>query len=110
MLGLTPMPGDVDIVIASELMEAGRAVQRGFVTPDTTLHRLDQPRLRMTERIAMADGRVDSAALLSACRTAARQLIAFDMAALPPASLGVAALGSVAFTLMLFRPARTIGQ
>ena len=30
------MPGDVDIVIASELMEAGRAVQRGLVTPDRT--------------------------------------------------------------------------
>ena len=44
-------------------MEAGRAVQRGLVTPDrTTLHRLDQPRLfAMTEKIAMADGRVDAA-------------------------------------------------
>src|SRR5450759_1499193 len=35
-LALMPMPGDVDIVVASELMEAGRAVQRGFVTPDRT--------------------------------------------------------------------------
>ena len=31
-----PMPGDVDIVLASELMEAARAVQRGLVTPDRT--------------------------------------------------------------------------
>ena len=46
VLGLTPVAGDVDIVIASELMEAGRAVQRGLVTPDKHhLHRLDQPRL-----------------------------------------------------------------
>ena len=30
VLGLTPVPGDVEIVIASELMEAGRAVQRGI--------------------------------------------------------------------------------
>lgn len=29
-------PGDVDIVIAAEWMEAGRAVQRGLVTPDRT--------------------------------------------------------------------------
>ena len=36
VLALTPVPGDVDIVIASELMEAGRAVQRGLVTPDRT--------------------------------------------------------------------------
>ena len=34
VLALMPVPGDVDVVLASELMEAGRAVQRGFVTPD----------------------------------------------------------------------------
>src|SRR5438876_4219068 len=36
VLALMPMPGEVDIVIASELMEAGRAVQRGLVTPNCT--------------------------------------------------------------------------
>ena len=36
VLALMPMPGDVDIVLASELMEAARAVQRGLVTPDRT--------------------------------------------------------------------------
>ncbi len=36
VLGVTPVAGYVDIVIASELMEAGRAVQRGLVTPDRT--------------------------------------------------------------------------
>ena len=36
VLALMPTPGDVDVVIASELMEAGRAVQRGFVTPERT--------------------------------------------------------------------------
>ena len=37
VLALTPVPGDVDIVVASELMEAGRAILRGFVTSRTTL-------------------------------------------------------------------------
>ncbi len=37
VLALLPMPGDVDVVLASELMEAARAVERGFVTPDKTL-------------------------------------------------------------------------
>ena len=32
----SPAPGDVDIMIAAELAEAGRAVLRGFVTPDRT--------------------------------------------------------------------------
>ena len=36
VLALIPTPGDVDVVIASELMEAGRAMQRGLVTPDRT--------------------------------------------------------------------------
>src|SRR5260370_11917336 len=36
VLALMPMPGDVDVVLASELMEAARAVERGFVTPDKT--------------------------------------------------------------------------
>ena len=37
VLALMPMPGDVDVVLASELMEAARALERGFVTPDRTL-------------------------------------------------------------------------
>jgi indolepyruvate ferredoxin oxidoreductase beta subunit len=36
VLALMPVPGDVDVVIASELMEAGRAILRGLVTPDRT--------------------------------------------------------------------------
>ena len=37
VLALMPVPGDVDIVVASELMEAGRAILRGVVTTDTLL-------------------------------------------------------------------------
>src|SRR2546421_11109773 len=83
VLALMPVPGDVDIVIASELMEAGRAIQRGLVTPDrttliTSVHRV----FAMTERIALADGRVDDKAIIDACRTAAKRLVACDMAAI----------------------------
>ena len=80
VLALMPVPGDVDIVLASELMEAGRAIQRGFVTPDRTSLIASSHRVfSMTERIAMADGRVDEQALLTACRTAANRFISFDM-------------------------------
>ena len=37
VLSLFPAPGEVDIVIASELMEAGRAIARGLVTADRTV-------------------------------------------------------------------------
>lgn len=100
VLALMPVPGDVAIVLASELMEAARAIERGFVTPDETLlvastHRV----LAMTEKIALGDGRVDASALLAACRDAARQVVAFDMAALAEATgsaLSAVMLGALA--------------
>lgn len=83
VLAQMPTPGDVDIVVASELMEAGRAIQRGIVTPErTTLVASTHRVYAMTERIAMADGRVDETALVSACRAAAQRFIGFDMMAL----------------------------
>ncbi len=90
VLGLTPMPGDIDLVVASELMEAGRAIQRGLVTPDRThlvasTHRV----YSMTERTALGDGRVDAEAILKACSTAARKLTRFDMAKLAEANRSV---------------------
>ena len=87
VLGLLPMPGDVDVVLASELMEAARAVERGFVTPDRTLLVASTHRVfAMTEKIALADGRADAAALFAACLDAARHLVAFDMAAIAEAT------------------------
>jgi len=86
VLALMPVPGDVDIVIASELMEAGRAIQRGLITPDrTTLIASINRVFSMTERTAMADGRVDAEKLVEACRVAARTMHAFDMAAIAEA-------------------------
>ena len=82
VMALMPMPGDVDIVIASELMEAGRAVQRGLVTPDrTTLIASTHRVFAMTEKIALADGRADAPVLLEACRNSAKAFAGGDMAA-----------------------------
>jgi indolepyruvate ferredoxin oxidoreductase, beta subunit len=87
VLALMPVPGDVDIVIASELMEAGRAIQRGLITPDrTTLIASTNRVFAMTEKIAMADGRVDPEKLVEACRSAAKTMHAFDMAAIAEAT------------------------
>src|SRR5208282_5099429 len=36
ILSLMPAQGEVDVVLASELMEAGRSILRGLVTPDRT--------------------------------------------------------------------------
>jgi len=100
VLALMPVPGDVDIVIASELMEAGRAIQRGLITPDrTTLIASINRVFSMTEKVAMADGRVDAEKLVEACRTAARTMHAFDMAAIADATgsvISAVLLGAVA--------------
>jgi indolepyruvate ferredoxin oxidoreductase, beta subunit len=81
VLALMPVPGELDVVIASELMEAGRAVQRGFVTPDrTTLLASTHRVYSMTEKTAMADGRVDSEKILETCSAAARRFVRRDFA------------------------------
>ncbi|NLD53846.1 MAG: indolepyruvate oxidoreductase subunit beta family protein [Burkholderiaceae bacterium] len=80
VLALMPLPGDVDVVLASELMEAGRAVQRGLVTDRTTLIASTHRVYSIAEKSAMGDGRVDSAALLANIAEAPRRFIRFDMA------------------------------
>lgn len=83
VLALMPVPGEVDVVIASELMEAGRAVQRGLVTPDrTTLIASTHRVYAMTEKIAAADGRVDDKVLLDAAEVSAKKFIRSDFAKL----------------------------
>src|SRR5947207_8721793 len=36
VMSLTPSPGNVDIMVASELVEAGRAMANGYVNPERT--------------------------------------------------------------------------
>lgn len=81
VLALMPTPGDVDIVIASELMEAGRAIQRGFVTPDRTILIASTHRIySMIEKMAMGDGRVNPQTFIEAGKVAARRFVRTDFA------------------------------
>ncbi len=81
VLALMPVPGEVDVVIASELMEAGRAIQRGLVTPErTTLIASTHRVYSMTERTAASDGRVDSQKLLDGGAAAAKIFVRSDFA------------------------------
>ena len=82
VLALTPGGGDVDIVVASELMEAGRAIGNGFVTPDRTAMIASTHRsYAIAERMAMGDGRYEVGRLVQAIETHARRHLLFDMAA-----------------------------
>jgi indolepyruvate ferredoxin oxidoreductase alpha subunit len=80
VLALAPGVGDVDVMMASELMEAGRAVSAGFVTPDRTLAIASTSRsLVMNEKIAMADGRYDSGRLSKAIEENSKDHLLIDM-------------------------------
>ena len=61
VFALSPAQGDVDILIAAELMEAGRAIMRGFVTPErTTLIASSHRIAAVSEKIEPGDGRASS--------------------------------------------------
>ena len=83
ILALMPSPGDVDVVIASELMEAGRAVARGLVTPErTTLIASSHRIFAIGEKSAMGDGAFSAANVLDGCVASARRLVIADLQAL----------------------------
>jgi indolepyruvate ferredoxin oxidoreductase beta subunit len=83
VLSLMPMPGDVDVVIAAELMEAGRAIQRGLVSPDkTTLIASTHRSYAVTEKAKPGDGRADSGAVLATAEAVAQRFVGADMQAL----------------------------
>jgi indolepyruvate ferredoxin oxidoreductase, beta subunit len=86
VFALMPTPGDVDVVMASELMEAGRSVLRGLVTPEqTTLIASTHRAFAVSEKETPGDGVGDPAVVSVATEFAARRLIAFDMEAVAKA-------------------------
>src|SRR5262245_31240764 len=80
VLSLVPGIGDIDLLVASELMEAGRAVAAGFVTADRTLTIASTSRFYViNEKIAMGDGRYDSGRLIKAIEDHSQRHLLFDM-------------------------------
>ncbi|MGH8706364.1 MAG: indolepyruvate oxidoreductase subunit beta family protein, partial [Burkholderiales bacterium] len=80
VLALTPQPGNVDLMVASELIEAGRAMQNGYVSPERTTLVASTHRIYATiEKMHMGDGRFDSDRVVKAAQSLARRAILFDM-------------------------------
>ena len=80
VLSLTPSPGNVDVMVASELVEAGRAMQNGYVSPERTVLVASTHRIYATiEKMQMGDGRFDSERVIAAARQLAKQAVLFDM-------------------------------
>ena len=100
ILGLNPAPGQVDILLATELLEAARMVHAGFVTPARTLVVAADRRVYATdEKVAMADGRASEDQLRGTLARFSKHLVLADLAAVAADSrspLNVVILGVLA--------------
>jgi indolepyruvate ferredoxin oxidoreductase beta subunit len=115
VFALTPGIGDIDLAVASELLEAGRTLANGFVTSDRTVMIASTSRhYAMDEKTAMGDGRLDQEKLIDVVSKAARNAVLLDMAALAQQSdaminavmLGaIAASGQLPITIETFETA-----
>lgn len=83
VFALVPMPARVDVVIASELVEAGRILERGFVSPKRTTLITSTSRVYTTaEKAQMGDGRFAPEKVEAAGRALAKEFLALDLDAL----------------------------
>lgn len=109
VLGLNAAPGRVDVFLGSELLEAARRAEAGFVTPDRTLAIVARRRAyTIAERSAPGDGRLRDEALEEAIRATARDARIEDFQALAEeagAPLNAVLLGTLAASGALPIPA-----
>ena len=100
VLALNAAPGEVDVMVASELLESTRAVQAGYVSPDRTILIASKARIfTVDEKVAMGDGRLDEKRMLAIANRFARRAIIADFAAIAAEAkspLNAVLLGAIA--------------
>lgn len=80
VFNLVPMPGRVDIVLSSELVEAARVLEAGYVSPDRTLLISSHSRVYATaEKIKLGDGRYDTESIESTAFALSRHCHLVDL-------------------------------
>jgi indolepyruvate ferredoxin oxidoreductase beta subunit len=83
VMALVPSPGGIDLMAASELVEAGRAMQNAFITPERTTLVASTHRIYATsEKMVPTDGRYDAQKILEAAPKVAQKAVLFDMSRL----------------------------
>lgn len=100
VFSLNPVPGALDAIVSSELLETTRQIGAGMASPERTLVLTSSTRtLTTAERMPLGDGRADSAALLKLVQGFSREHHVFDMGAMARESTTVVSavmLGAVA--------------
>ncbi|MGH7301410.1 MAG: 2-oxoacid:acceptor oxidoreductase family protein, partial [Candidatus Rokuibacteriota bacterium] len=83
IFSLYPTPGDVDVIIASELLEAGRAIEMDYASPGrTTLVASTHRLFSIAEKSAPGDGVFPRESLEAAAGKLSRRFIGFDALAI----------------------------
>ncbi|MBL0090670.1 MAG: indolepyruvate oxidoreductase subunit beta family protein [Ideonella sp.] len=100
VFSLNAVPGAIDLLVSSELLETVRQIGNGFASADRTLVVSSSSRaLTVVEKMHLGDGRLDEAALLTTVQRHAQACEVLDMAALARASgtvISAVLLGAIA--------------
>ena len=114
VLALMPTPGQVDVVLAAEFLEGGRAILRGFCTADrTTLICSTHRSYAISEKSVPGNGVIDSSRIVEAIRRNTRRVIALDMAAIAEdhgSVISAVMLGALAASMTLPFPRTSFEQ
>lgn len=87
LFSLYPMPGDVDVIMASELLEAGRTIEMDYASPErTTLIASTHRLFAIGEKTAPGNGIFPAERVEEAARALSRRLIACDALAVARAA------------------------
>ena len=79
VFALTPSPDNIDLMVASELVEAGRAMQNGYVSARTTLIAATHRIYSTGEKMQIGDGRFDAGRIVAAGPLLARRAAFIDL-------------------------------
>jgi indolepyruvate ferredoxin oxidoreductase beta subunit len=105
VFSLNPVPGAIDLLVSSELLETLRQVAAGMASAERTLVVSSTARaLTVAEKMQLADGRLDDAALLATLQRHARATELLDLTAMARDAgtvISAVLLGAIAATALL---------
>lgn len=120
VMSLFPSQGDIDLAVTSELVEAGRMMSRGFISPDrTTLVSSSHRVYGIDEKTAVTDGTADTQVIESLADVYAKRLVKFDIdevvrrqrTVISAGLLGaIAGSGALPFDIALYREVISLGN
>ncbi len=83
VLSLVPVPGRVDVVLSSELLETARILAAGYISPQlTTVISSSSRTFTVAEKADMGDGRFEGDTIINAVSTLAKSAVLLDLNAL----------------------------